>query len=102
MESSPPAHIMQTLIGYWQSQAVYVAAKLELADRLASGPQTAASLAAATNTHPDTLFRLLRALASIGIFREISSETFENTPASDVLRKDVPSSQWAMAVMMGE
>lgn len=99
---SPAAHIMQTITGYWQSQAVYVAAKLELADRLAAGPKTAQALAAETMTDADTLFRLLRALASIGIFRETTPRTFELTPSADLLRKDVPGSQWAMAVMMGE
>jgi ubiquinone/menaquinone biosynthesis C-methylase UbiE len=99
---SPVQHVMQTITGYWQSQAVYVAAKLELADRLAGGAKTLAALAQETATHADTLFRLLRALASIGIFRESAPGTFENTPASEVLRKNAPGSQWAMAVMMGE
>ena len=99
---SAAGHVMQAITGYWQSQAVYVAAKLELADRLASGHKSAVDLAAETSIHAGTLFRLLRALASIGIFRETQPQTFENTPASELLRKNVPSSQWAMAVMMGE
>jgi hypothetical protein len=99
---SPVGHVMQIITGYWHSQALYVAAKLELADHLAQGPKTSDELARLTNTHADTLFRLLRALASIGIFHETSPGTFENTPASEFLRKDVPGSQWAMAVMMGE
>jgi SAM-dependent methyltransferase len=99
---SPVGHIMQVLVGYWQSQALYVAAKLEVADKLAAGEKPVAELARETATHEDTLFRLLRALASIGIFQETSSKTFANTPASEFLRKDVPGSQWAMAVMMGE
>jgi hypothetical protein len=99
---SPVRHVMQTIIAYWHSQAIYVAAKLELADRLASGAETSAILAEQTKTDADTLFRLLRALASIGIFRETQPGTFENTPASELLRKDLSGSQWAMAVMMGE
>jgi hypothetical protein len=115
--SAETGKVMQVLTGYWHSQAVYVAAKLELADRLANGPRTAAQLASETGTHADTLFRLLRALASLGIFREVLESrlqpeesrlkpelqrSFENTPASEMLKKNIPGSQWAMAVMMGE
>ena len=92
----------QMISGYWVSQAIYVAAKLELADKLASGPKTISELARATNTHADSLFRMLRALASVGIFRLNEAEKFELTSLAEGLRKDVPGSQWAMAVMMGE
>jgi SAM-dependent methyltransferase len=88
--------------GYWISQAVYVAAKLELADRLQGGALTAEELAALTHTNADALYRLLRALASVGVFREVAERRFELTPAADLLRRDTPGSQWAMAVMMGE
>jgi len=102
MQSSPVGQVMQAISAYWQSQAVYVAAKLQLADRLAAGPKTADALATETGALAEPLFRLLRALASIGIFRETAPRTFENTPASEFLRQSVPGSQWAMAVMMGE
>jgi len=92
----------QMISGYWVSQAIYVAAKLELADRLAAGPKTAAELARATNTHADSLFRLLRALASVGIFKQGEEDRFELTPLAERLRQNVPGSQWAMAIMMGE
>ncbi len=92
----------QMISGYWVSQAIFVAAKLELADKLASGPKTAAELARVTNTHGDSLFRLLRALASVGIFQQNEAGKFELTPLAERLRRDVPGSQWAMAVMMGE
>jgi hypothetical protein len=88
--------------GYWQSQAVYVAAKLRLADALAAGPLLAAELASRVGAHPEALARLMRALASVGVFCQQPDGRFENTPQSDCLRSDVPGSQWAMAVMMGE
>jgi hypothetical protein len=44
---------------------------------------------------PSSLFRLLRALESIGLFQQVSPRTFANTPMSDLLRKDVPGSDWA-------
>jgi predicted O-methyltransferase YrrM len=90
------------ITGYWVSQAVYVAAKLELADKLATGAKSSAELARATNTHDDSLFRLLRALASVGIFRQNEAGKFELTPLAEQLRREVPGSQWAMAIMMGE
>ena len=92
----------QMISSYWISQAIYVAAKLELADKLAAGPKTSSELARATNTHADSLFRLLRALASVGIFRQNEAEQFELTPLAERLRQNAPGSQWAMAIMMGE
>ena len=56
--------------GYWYTQTVYVAAKLGIADLLKDGPRSAQELAEATGTSPRALYRLLRALASIGIFAE--------------------------------
>jgi hypothetical protein len=92
---------MQMLSGYWISQAIYVAAKLKLADHCNNGPRTSAELAAATGTHPQALYRLLRALASFGVFAEVNGK-FQLTPLAEALRSDVPDSQWAAAVMMGD
>jgi len=90
------------LTTYWVSQALYVAAKLKLADRLKDGPRTADELASATGTHAASLYRLLRALASVGVFAEDDGHRFALTPLAECLRSDVPGSQWAMAVMNGE
>ena len=97
-----PNPLGQMITGYWISQMVHVAAKLGLADLLADGPKTAEELAASTQTHPRSLYRLLRALASLGIFSEGQGGRFSRTPLSEGLRRDVPGSSWAMAVMMGE
>jgi hypothetical protein len=88
--------------GYWLTQAVYVAAKLGIADLLAGGPQTAETLARQTDTQPPALYRLLRALASVGVFAVDSDRRFGLTPMADCLRRDVPDSQQAMAIMNGE
>jgi hypothetical protein len=100
----PSAHdqMARLIHGYWAAQAVYVAAKLELADLLAERPQSANELAQATGAHAQSLHRLLRALASIGVFREEEAGRFAMTPLAETLRKDGPQSLWAMAVMMGE
>lgn len=88
--------------GYWKSQAVYVAAKLRIADLLAERSRTTDELADETGAHSRSLFRVLRALASIGIFVEEDDGRFSMTPLAEPLRSDVPGSKWAMAVMMGE
>jgi len=90
------------ITGYWTSQAIYVAAKLDLADKLAGGAKTAAELAADTKTQAGALFRLLRALASVGLFAQQADGRFANSPLSEPLQKTTEDSQWAMAVMMGE
>ena len=103
VENAEPAQQLSRMIsGYWISQAVYVAAKLKIADQLANGSQSLAQLADATETHEPSLYRLLRALASVGVFAEQDDGSFTSTPKAECLRSDVPGSQWAMAVMMGE
>ncbi len=100
--SSPHLTMRDLLDGYWKTQAIYVAAKLGLADLLKDGPRSADDLAAATKTHAPSLYRLLRALASLGIFAEDERRRFGLTPLAECLRRDLPGSQWAMAVMSGE
>src|SRR5262245_21789209 len=87
--------------GYWYTQAIYVAAKLKLADLLSAGPKTAEELAPATATQARPLYRLLRALASAGIFAEDGQHRFGLTPMAECLRSDVPGSQWSMAILRG-
>ena len=103
METSSPQELMNRLItGYWTTQSIYVAAKLGIADLLTSGPRSADDLAKATSTHAPSLYRLLRALASMGIFSEDDTARFSLTPMAECLRSDQPGSQWALAVMSGE
>jgi hypothetical protein len=103
MEANAPQDVMNRMItGYWTTQMVYVAAHLRLADLIAKRPQSAEELAQQTQTHAPSLYRLLRALASLGVFAEDSAAKFSLTPLAECLRSDVPGSQWAMAVMSGE
>ena len=80
------------ITGYWVSQAVGVAAELGLADLLSAGPRTADDLAAATSTHGPSLFRLLRALASVGLFTQGEDGAFGLAPEGELLRTGVPGS----------
>ena len=85
------ARMRQLIMGFRASQLVYVAAKLGLADELAAGPRDAAALAAAVGAAPQPLYRLLRALASIGVFEEGPDRTFALTPLAHPLRSDAPA-----------
>jgi orsellinic acid C2-O-methyltransferase len=86
----------------WITQALYVAAHLGLADLLASGPQTSASLAQATGVHAPSLHRLLRALGTIDIVRERADGDFELLPMGALLRRDAALSLRAWAILVGQ
>jgi hypothetical protein len=100
--TAPQETILRMLQGTAVAQAIHVAAKLKIADLLTGGARTVDDLAAATQTDPRSLYRLLRALASLGVFAEGDPRTFALTPLAECLRSDVPGSQYAMAVMLGE
>jgi SAM-dependent methyltransferase len=99
----PPVAMLQMISGFWISRAIYIAAKLGIADHLRDEPRTFDELAAATGTHAPSLYRVLRALASVGIFTEDEKRRFALTPLADTLRTDVPDSLRAFAtVELGE
>ncbi len=84
-----PAQILQLATSRFLAKPLYVAAQLGVADLLASGPQTVEELARRTETHAPSLYRVLRCLASVGIFRETDGRAFELTPAAQmILRGD--------------
>jgi predicted O-methyltransferase YrrM len=100
--SPPPQAILAQMInGYWVTMSIHVAAKLKVADLLAEGPQSVDALASRTRTHAGALYRVLRALASTGIFRETEPRTFAQTPLSELLRSDVPGSMCGLAELTG-
>jgi hypothetical protein len=106
-ESTPgavplPAALLQMITGYWVSQALYVAAKLGVADLLVDGPQPVEHLAAATQAHAASLRRVLRALASVGVFTETSPGGYALTPLAALLRTGTPGSMRALAIMYAE
>lgn len=88
--------------GYVMAQAVYVAAKLNVADHLADGPRHIDDIAAATGADSAFLYRLLRALCGAKVFVEDDQRRFALTPFSDALRTDVPGSIRAAVVWIGE
>ncbi|MEH2214087.1 methyltransferase [Nostoc sp.] len=84
--------MLQMISGFWVSRAIHAAAKLGIADYLKEQPKTLEELAAITNTHVPSLYRLLRALASVGIFVEDEHHRFGLTPLAATLQTDVPGS----------
>jgi hypothetical protein len=75
---------------YWVSRAVYVAAQLGIADLLKDEAQDAEALAAATGTYAPALRRVLRSLASVGLFRTDARGRFSLTPHGATLQSDAP------------
>ena len=100
--AATPAALLRVLAGGWITQAVYISAKLGVADLLQAQPRSCNSLAECTRTHPHALYRVLRALASVGIFHEDENRCFRLTPMADHLRTDAPGSLRAFAIMLGE
>jgi hypothetical protein len=93
--------LLRLLVGPWIAQAIFVAAKLDIADRLRDGPQSSAALAAAAGVDAPALHRVLRALASVGLFEERAGG-FALTPLAQGLRGDHPQSLRDYAIMLGE
>jgi hypothetical protein len=98
----PPAAELERLVnGFRVSQAIYVAATLRIADLLADGARTSDDLAAETGADPPSLYRLLRALASVGVFREEDGRRFTLTDVGDGLRSDAPEGIAGWAAFIG-
>jgi O-methyltransferase domain/Dimerisation domain len=87
--------------GYQVSQAIHVAAALGIADLLADGPRTADDLATLSDSHPASLYRLLRALASVGVLHEDDERRFALTDLGQCLRSDAPEPVGGWAEYIG-
>jgi hypothetical protein len=97
-----PSEQMQHLInGFRVTQAIHTAAELRLSDLLADKPMTVHDLATAAECDPRSLHRLLRALASLGVYEQLPDGRFGSTPLGDQLRSDVPGNLHAQARFVG-
>ena len=98
--SDPRQDLLGLINGFQITQAIRVASTLRIADHLNDGARSAAELASLTKSHPDSLYRLLRALAAVGVFREEEGQRFLLTPMGDCLRTDsaTPIGAWAELV----
>ena len=97
----PQMEVRNLLMGFVVSRALQVAAELGLADALADGPKDRDALAREVGAHADTLHRVVRALASFGVFNELPDGRLANTPLSEYLRSDAPASLRGLARMHG-
>ncbi len=95
-----PDQMMQMIFGFSLSRSISVAAQLGVADHLTDGAKTTDELAQTLGVHGRSLYRMLRALASAGIFSEDTDKRFSLTPLADMLRSDHPQSLRAFAHMM--
>ena len=94
----PPVAMLQLIAGFWVSRAIYIVAKLGIADLLKDQPRSSEELAAATGTHAPSLYRVLRALASVGVFATDEHGRFALTPLAATLQTGVPGSLRAFAI----
>jgi predicted O-methyltransferase YrrM len=98
---NPQAELRRMLTGFWITQCVFAAAKLGIADLVADGAKPVVELADEVQADPSALYRLLRALASVGVFAEVGSQSFEQTPLSSLLREGTPDSLRGLALLVG-
>src|SRR6516225_7385390 len=100
--TKPPQAILSELINaYWKTFSIVAAAELGIADLIGDEPQAVSTLAEKSATHPPSLYRLLRALASLGIFVEDDAGRFANTPLSATLRSGASGSLRGLARLSG-
>ncbi|GHE89645.1 methyltransferase [Amycolatopsis deserti] len=104
MAADPPDEFVELIRiarAHQLARALSVAAELGVADLLRDGPRSTGELAATTRTHAPSLYRLLRALASLGIFHEDAGQRFGLTAMGEYLRRDHPLSVDPLARMLG-
>lgn len=89
---SPPEALLNVLVGFWTGRAVYIAAKLGIADLIKDGPKTVDELAPLTGSDPSSLYRVMRALASAGWFEEDAEGRFGPTPFTAAIETNSPVS----------
>jgi len=97
-EAAAAQLILQLGTGHLLASALQVALRLGIADRLAEGPRTTAELARETEVQEDALFRVLRALASVGVFEEDEPRRFALNLPAQMLRKGVPGGMHDMGL----
>jgi hypothetical protein len=95
------AELRRVIDGFRASQVIHAAAALGVADLVGDESRTSDELAAATEADPGTLYRLLRALAALGVFREEPGRRFTLTELGRPLRTDAPDSVAGWAVLIG-
>ncbi|MEZ5994035.1 MAG: methyltransferase [Planctomycetota bacterium] len=99
-ELPPQEQVMQGLFGFMVTKCLSAVAKHKIPDTLKDGPLYYTELAEKTGTNQRALHRIMRMLSGIGMFNEVEPGKYALTPASELLRSDVPGSLHGMAVMV--
>jgi len=97
----PSAAVLDLMTGAWVARAIYTAAKFGIADVLSAGPQSAEFIAEKVGANADAVHRLLRMLASRGIFTQHADGRFALTPMAHTLRADAPTSIRGIVLFFG-
>lgn len=100
-QQDPAQQLIQISTGYMLAACLSVAVSLDIADHLEHGPKSVEELAQMTGANEQALYRILRALASVGLFTEVGLHYFENTPATELLRSG-PGSLRDMVAFMSD
>jgi hypothetical protein len=101
-EVPPAVALMQMMTGVWLTQSIHVAASLGIADLLTEGTRSVDELAQTVGAQTSHLYRVLRALASFGIFTEVASRHFALTEMAEYLRSDIPGSLRPLSMTMSD
>ncbi len=96
-----PAAVLELMGGAWVSRAIYIATKLGIADVLHDGPRSAEEIAGEVGANPDAVRRMLRMLASRGVFTVHGDDRFGLTPMANALRADAPASVCGIVLFFG-
>jgi hypothetical protein len=94
--------LVEMAMAYSRSRVLCAAARLGVADALGDEVRSVAFLAEECQADANALFRLLRALSSIGVTEETTPEHFRLTPFGKPLRRDVPQSVWAAVIFWAD
>jgi O-methyltransferase domain/Dimerisation domain len=96
-----PFRLIQIGSAFWQSRALYTAARLDIATVLADQPRSCANLASTVGVNADALRRLMRMLVAMGVFQERSADVYGNNKLSSCLRTDSRMCVRPMILMHG-
>ena len=98
----PGPSVLDLITSGWVAQGVYTVTKLGIVEALRDGPQTADAIAESVGADPDAVYRLMRMLASRGVFTSQPNRRFSLAPMGKALLADAPDSMRGYALFVGD
>src|SRR5882757_1377459 len=95
-------HLLEMAMAYSRSCVLSAGARLGVADALGDAERSALEVATACKADPSSMYRLLRAMAALGLLDETKPQRFRLTAMGRPLRKDVPDSAWSSVVFWAD